>query len=82
MDWIAFDFGNYQFYRFNIADSCLVIGTIMLIVYLVLDETKDNKKIKAESGDNKSDGKVLSLEEKQRLEEKNQSKSSETDSQE
>ena len=54
----------------------------MLIVYLVLDETKDNKKIKAESGDNKSDGKVLSLEEKQRLEEKNKSKSSETDSQE
>lgn len=82
VDWIAFDFGNYQFYRFNIADSCLVIGTIMLIVYLVLDETKDNKKIKAESGDNKSDGKVLSLEEKQRLEEKNKSKSSETDSQE
>jgi signal peptidase II len=42
VDFIGF-FGTNGFPRFNVADSCLVIGTIMLILYLVLAEIKDYK---------------------------------------
>lgn len=48
VDFIAFDFGSYAFPRFNIADSCLVIGTIMLIVYLFVLEARDTLKKKKE----------------------------------
>ena len=48
VDFIGF-FGHPGFPRFNIADSCLVIGTFMLIIYLVIAEIKDYKnKNKAE----------------------------------
>lgn len=40
VDFIAFDFGSYQFPRFNVADSCLVIGTLMLIIYLFIVDFK------------------------------------------
>ncbi|MGM9873521.1 MAG: signal peptidase II [Bacilli bacterium] len=68
VDWIAFDFGNYQFYRFNVADSCLVIGTIILIIYLIIDESKTSKKEKQEKPKENTE-KILSLDEKKRLEE-------------
>ena len=64
VDWIDFA-GIWQFV-FNIADSCVVIGTILLIVYLIIDEVKTAKKARAlevkETG-----GKVLSKEEQERL---------------
>lgn len=41
VDWINF-FGIWG-YNFNIADSCLVIGVIMMIVMLIIEEVKDNR---------------------------------------
>ncbi len=65
VDWI--DFAGIWAFIFNIADSCVVIGTLMLLVYLIVDEfrltrEKRNKEVK-ETG-----GKVLSKEEQSRLE--------------
>lgn len=49
VDWIGFTFGSYNFPRFNVADSCLTIGTIMLIVFLfVVDIKSELKKKKQE----------------------------------
>ncbi len=61
VDWIAFDFGSYQFPRFNIADASLVVGTIMLIVMLIVDEVKESKAAKA--NEPKVEGKILSKDE-------------------
>lgn len=64
VDWIDF-YGVWPFI-FNIADSCIVIGVLILIVYLIVDEVKvmreRRKKEIVEVG-----GKVLSKEEKARL---------------
>ena len=38
IDWIIFKFGSWEFAMFNIADSCLVIGIIVVIVKMVVDE--------------------------------------------
>ncbi len=48
VDFISFQFGNYYFPVFNVADSCLVIGVIMLIIWLFVDEYKTSQKEKAE----------------------------------
>lgn len=42
VDWI--DFHGIWSYVFNIADSAIVIGTIMLIVWLIVEEVRDSKK--------------------------------------
>lgn len=46
VDWIGF-FGNPGFARFNIADACLTVGALILIVYLIvieiIEETKKKK---------------------------------------
>ena len=42
VDWIDF-YGIWK-YNFNIADSCIVVGVIMLIVVLIVEEVKDRKK--------------------------------------
>ena len=64
VDWI--DFIGIKFAVFNIADSCVVVGTFMLIIYLIIDEVKEVRNKRAlevkESG-----GKVLSKEEQKRL---------------
>ena len=71
VDWIDFYFTeswqhNLWAYPFNIADSCVVVGTIMLIVYLIVDEIKlAVKKHKEEVKEEQE--KVLSQEEKRRL---------------
>ena len=66
VDWINF-YGIWGFH-FNIADSCVVVGTLILVVYLIVDEVKltmaKRKQEVKESG-----GKVLSKEEQSRLEE-------------
>ena len=41
VDWINF-FGIWR-YNFNIADSCLVIGVIMVVVMLIIEEIKDTR---------------------------------------
>jgi len=43
VDFIAF-FGENGFPRFNIADSCLVIGCFMLLIYFIVIEVKDGMK--------------------------------------
>ena len=67
VDWIDFSF--IWAFVFNIADSCVVVGAIMLVVWLIVDEVKETKKRRnAEVQEN--GGKVLSMEEQSRLEEK------------
>ena len=51
---------------FNVADSFVVIGTIMLIVYLILEEVKDYRAKKATEP--KVEGKVLSKTEQEKIE--------------
>ena len=63
VDFIAFDFGSYSFPRFNIADSCLVIGVILLVIYLIIQEVKDAKKRKALEEKEMPEGKVMSKDE-------------------
>ena len=53
VDWIIFRFGpteSYEFAMFNIADSCLVIGIILAIIQMIIDEIK-NAKAKAKKGE-------------------------------
>ena len=64
VDWIDFA-GIWQFV-FNIADSCVVIGTIMLAIYLIADEVKTTKTNRAKEV-KETGGKVLSKEEQERL---------------
>jgi len=63
IDWIDF-YGVWKFI-FNIADSSVVVGTIMLIIWLIVDEVKEYKAKKALVA---HEGKVLSADEKDRLE--------------
>ena len=35
IDFIGFKFGNYVFPIFNVADICLCVGTIMIVIYLL-----------------------------------------------
>ncbi len=67
VDWIDF-YGIWGFV-FNIADSCVVVASFMLIAWLIVEEVKESKKNKKP----RPDGKVLSSEEKARLEEEKQS---------
>ena len=62
VDWI--DFYNIWGFNFNIADCCVVLGAIALIIWLIIDEvrvSKANRQPKVETG------KVLSVEEQKRL---------------
>ena len=51
---------------FNVADSFVVVGTIMLIVYLIVEEVKEYKANKA--NEPKVEGKVLSKTEQEKIE--------------
>lgn len=51
---------------FNIADSFVVVGTIMLVVYLIVEEVKDYKAKKA--AEPVVEGKVLSKTEQEKIE--------------
>ena len=50
---------------FNVADSFVVVGTIMLIIYLIVEEVKDYKAKKA--AEPKIEGKILSKTEQEKL---------------
>ena len=68
VDFIGANFGKLgEFPRFNVADSCLVIGTFMLIIVLFISEVKEilnkKKEVVPESAE-----KVLSKDELERLE--------------
>ena len=62
IDWIDF-YGIWQF-NFNIADSCIVVGTILLVIWLIVEDVKESKQKPAVE---KPQGKVLSADEKARL---------------
>ena len=64
VDWIDF-YGIWQ-YIFNLADSGVVVGTIMLIVWLIVEEVKEYRANKAKEP--KVEGKVLSKVEQQQIE--------------
>ncbi len=68
VDWI--DFCGIWAFIFNIADSCVVIGAIMLIVWLIVTEVKETKAKRAQE-QAENNGKVLSLEEQERLQANN-----------
>ena len=69
VDWIDF-YGIWQFI-FNIADAAIVIGTFMLVIYLIVDEVKEAKKTRNKEV-KENGGRVLSKEEKSRLENENE----------
>ena len=64
VDWI--DFCGIWRFIFNIADSGVVVGTIMLVVYLIIQEVKDYKANKM--NEPKVEGKVLSKVEQEKNE--------------
>lgn len=43
-DWILVLIGSYHWPNFNLADSCLVVGTILMMFYLLLIQSKKEKK--------------------------------------
>lgn len=49
IDWIIFKFGENggEFAMFNIADSCLVIGIIIIFIAIIIDEVKESRKKRA-----------------------------------
>ena len=49
IDWIIFKFGatGGEFAMFNIADSCLVIGIIIIFIAIIIDEVKESRKKRA-----------------------------------
>ncbi len=49
IDFLDFHFGNYVFPTFNLADSYLVIGCIVLIIGLIVTEAVSNKKNKEDN---------------------------------
>ena len=57
VDFLSFHFGSYVFPTFNVADICLTVGVIMLIIhFLFLDNSAVfKKKCKSESTDNEND---------------------------
>ncbi|MBP5466577.1 MAG: signal peptidase II [Clostridia bacterium] len=57
VDFLSFRFGNYFFPTFNVADMCLTVGVIMLIIhFLFLDNAAVFKKKSTPSdGDGKDD---------------------------
>ena len=71
VDWIDFC-GIWQFI-FNIADSAVVVGTIILIVYLIVDEIRETKKRRNKEV-KETNGRVLSKEELSRLEAEEENK--------
>ena len=67
------DFAVIWPFIFNIADSCVVVGVLILVVYLIIEEIKLAKQ-KRNQEVNETGGKVLSKEEQSRLETKPQEK--------
>ena len=67
IDWIIFKFGSWEFAMFNIADSCLVIGIIIVLIAMIIEEVQEAK-IKAKRGEFKYSPEQL---EKQKQDEAN-----------
>ena len=70
VDWIIFVFWGWEFAMFNIADACLVIGIIVILIEMLIEEVKEAKK-KAARGEYKYSPEQL---EKQKQDEGNKDK--------
>ncbi|QXE03381.1 signal peptidase II [Terribacillus sp. DMT04] len=44
VDFVDTRFGDYHYPIFNVADSCLVVGVILIIIAMLLDERKKGRK--------------------------------------
>ena len=64
IDFIGLDFGSYYFPRFNIADAALVIGTIILIVVLIVEEVREARAKAKKERELESNEKLISQDEK------------------
>ena len=42
LDYLDFHFGSYVFPTFNLADICLVVGTILLSLFVLFDKDQDS----------------------------------------
>ncbi|MCD8499530.1 MAG: signal peptidase II [Clostridiales bacterium] len=42
LDYLDFHFGSYIFPTFNLADICLVVGTILLSLFVLFDKDQDS----------------------------------------
>ena len=72
VDWI--DFYWFWEFRFNIADSCIVVAAFMLIIYIIVCEVKDLlERRKTEQAEVKQ----LSKTEQERLEQEQKDKDNE-----
>ena len=63
IDFIDFQFGSWHFATFNVADSCLVIGVLILIVFFIVEEIKEAKARRLKEESEMPEGKVLSKDE-------------------
>ncbi|KNY26463.1 signal peptidase II [Pseudobacteroides cellulosolvens] len=50
VDFLQFFFGSYQFPIFNIADSFVVIGTVLMVCYILFMQ-KENQKIESQKNE-------------------------------
>ena len=50
VDWIIFVFWGWEFAMFNIADACLVVGIIIILIEMLIEEIKEARK-KAKRGE-------------------------------
>ncbi|WP_106768288.1 signal peptidase II [Paenibacillus faecalis] len=48
VDFLQFNFGNYTFPIFNIADSCIVIGVGLIILDTILEEKRERQALSSE----------------------------------
>ena len=64
VDFIVLNFGFVSIPNFNVADSALVIGTIMLITILIIEEVKEVKQRRKLELATEGNEKILSADEK------------------
>ena len=82
VDFIDFQFGSWHFATFNIADSCLVIGVFIMIVFFILEEIKEAKARRLKEESEMPEGKVLSKDEEimnGKIEEKSEEENKESE---
>lgn len=73
IDWIDVTFGDYHYPMFNIADSSLVIGVALLILYFIIDAVKEAIR-KSKAGEYKYSPKELEKQKQAKENEADQSK--------